>query len=58
MTIGRSLWLLIIIKVVILFAVLKVFFFPDLLSCDYDNDTDRAQAVRESLISRPPARSP
>lgn len=55
MTVGRSLWALIIIKVVILFAVLKVFFFPDLLSRDYDNDADRAQAVRESLTSRPAA---
>lgn len=29
MTIGKSLWLLIIIKVAILFLVLKLFFFPD-----------------------------
>ena len=41
MTVGRSLWLLIIIKLVILFAVLKVFFFPDILSSGY--------AVRSSL---------
>ena len=38
MTVGRSLWLLIIIKLVILFAVLKVFFFPDILSSGYDNE--------------------
>ena len=49
MTVGRSLWLIIIIKLVILFAVLKVFFFPDLLSSNYDNDTDRAEAVRSTL---------
>lgn len=49
MTVGRSLWLIIIIKVVILFAVLKVFFFPDLLGSGYDTDEQRAEAVRSSL---------
>lgn len=49
MTVGRSLWLMIIIKVVILFAVLKVFFFPDLLGSGYDTDEQRAEAVRSSL---------
>lgn len=49
MTVGRSLWLMIIIKLVILFAVLKVFFFPDVLSANYDTDTDRAEAVRSNL---------
>ena len=52
MTVGRSLWLLIIIKLIIIFGVLKLFFFPDILSSDYDNDAERAEAVRESLINR------
>lgn len=52
MTVGRSLWLMIIIKVVILFAVLKVFFFPDLLGSGYDTDEQRAEAVRSSLTGR------
>lgn len=46
---GRRLWLLILIKLFLFFVVLKIFFFPDLLSRDYDNDTDRAQAVRTHL---------
>ncbi len=29
--------------------VFKLFFFPDLLKRDYDNDRDRAQAVRTAL---------
>ena len=49
MTVGRSLWALIIIKLVLFFAVLKLFFFPDILGTEYDNDTDRAAAVRTSL---------
>ncbi len=46
MTVGRYLWALILIKLFILFFVFKLFFFPDLLKRDYDNDRDRAQAVR------------
>lgn len=55
MTVGRSLWLLILIKLFIIFFILKLFFFPDLLSRDYDNDADRADAVRQSMLD--PARS-
>lgn len=29
MTLGRTLWAIILIKIVIIFAVLKLFFFPD-----------------------------
>ena len=39
MTVGKKLWLLIIIKVIIIFAILKVFFFPDILGTNYDTDT-------------------
>lgn len=52
MTVGRKLWLLILIKLFIIFFVFKLFFFPDLLSRDYDNDTDRAEAVRTTLLNR------
>lgn len=31
MTLGRTLWALILIKLFIMFAVLKMFFFPDIL---------------------------
>ena len=49
MTVGRSLWLLILAKLAIFFLILKLFFFPNLLERDYDNDADRARAVRENL---------
>ncbi len=52
MTVGRKLWLLIIIKLFILFFIFKLFFFPDILSRDYDTDAQRAEAVRESLLNR------
>ena len=47
---GRKLWILILIKLFIFFAVLKLFFFPGILSRDYDTDAERAQAVRTNLI--------
>lgn len=52
MTVGRSLWALILIKLFIIFFILRIFFFPDTLGENYDNDTDRASAVRASLIER------
>lgn len=52
MTVGKKLWAIIFIKVAILFLVFKLFFFPDLLKENYDNDDDRARAVAEQLTSR------
>lgn len=49
MTTGRRLWIIILVKLFIMFAILKVFFFPDLLSRDYDSDKDRAAHVRHEL---------
>lgn len=52
MTVGRKLWALIIIKLIIIFGVLKLFFFPDLLKTNYSTDEERADAVRTTLIDR------
>ncbi|MDE7419728.1 MAG: DUF4492 domain-containing protein [Muribaculaceae bacterium] len=52
MTVGRKLWAIIFIKVVILFFVFKLFFFPNILKENYDNDDDRARAVATELTSR------
>lgn len=49
MTVGRRLWLIIIIKLVVMFAILKVFFFPDLLG-QLDSDAARSSAVRSAVI--------
>lgn len=48
MTVGRALWIVIIIKLVVMFAVIRLFFMPDILG-GFDNDTQRAEAVREHL---------
>ena len=52
MTVGRKLWAIIVIKVAILFLVFKLFFFPNILKENYDNDDDRARAVATELTSR------
>lgn len=52
MTIGKTLWMIILVKLFIIFIVLKLFFFPDLLSTQYDTDQERAQAVRTELTDR------
>jgi hypothetical protein len=51
MTIGRALWVVILVKLFIIFFVLKLFFFPNHLSTEYSNDAERAQAVRSALSS-------
>lgn len=51
MTLGRTLWLIILIKLFIMFAILKVFFFPNFLS-DHPTDTDKSNYVGNELIER------
>lgn len=52
MTLGRSLWALILVKLFLIFVIMKLFFFPNLLQRDYDTDEERAQHVREELYKR------
>lgn len=47
MTIGRTLWLIIAIKLVVIFAVLRVFFFQPTL---HGSDEEKADQVRENLL--------
>lgn len=49
MTIGKTLWAIILLKLFIFFAVLKFFFFPDILKRDFDTDEERAGHVRAEL---------
>jgi hypothetical protein len=52
MTVGRTLWLIIIVKVVIFFGIMKLLFFPDLLKTNFDNDSQRADHVRNELLKK------
>lgn len=53
MTVGKTLWLIILVKVFIFFVIMKWLFFPNLLKSNYDNDEDRASHVRNELIKKP-----
>jgi hypothetical protein len=50
---GRTLWLIIIIKLIIIFGFLKLVFYPDLLHSRFDSDTERGAHVLDN-ITRPP----
>ena len=49
MTVGKTLWKIIIIKLVIMFAVLKLFFFPNYLNTNFSTDQQRADYVINQL---------
>jgi uncharacterized membrane protein len=51
MTIGKRLWLIIGIKLFIMFAILKVFFFQDFLSSKFDNDKDKSEYIIEQITN-------
>lgn len=50
MTVGRTLWTIILIKLLVLFLILKLFFFPDILKREYPLVKDRGEHVLEHLI--------
>ena len=47
MTLGRTLWAIILIKLFIMFAILKIFFFPDFLAGK--SPEERSRHVLEQL---------
>jgi hypothetical protein len=46
---GRKVWIIIIIKLFIIFFILKIFFFPNLLKKNYENDAQRSEYVLDQL---------
>ena len=50
MTIGKRLWLIILIKLFIMFVILKVFFFKNFLNSRFDTDQEKSDYVIEQLI--------
>ncbi|MDD4032784.1 MAG: DUF4492 domain-containing protein [Bacteroidales bacterium] len=49
MTLGKTLWVLIILKIFILFFVLRFFFFPDFLKTKFHTEQERGEYVIEQL---------
>ncbi len=50
MTVGRTLWLIIIVKLIVIFVVLKLLFFPDMLTGS--TDAERGAQVLDMLTER------
>lgn len=56
MTLGKTLWLIILIKLFVIFAVLKLFFFPDFIGTRVKNG-DKATFVNSQLERRMPKKA-
>ena len=51
MTVGKTLWTIIIIKLIIMFGILKIFFFPNILKRNFNTDEERSKHVIEQLTN-------
>ena len=51
MTLGRTLWLIIAIKVIVFFVILRFIFFPDYLATKASTDEQKAEYVRQQLVN-------
>ncbi|MGP1350709.1 MAG: DUF4492 domain-containing protein [Hoylesella marshii] len=51
MTLGKTLWTIIIIKLLVMFLVLKLFFFPNFLK-EHAQEGEEAKFVGSELIHR------
>jgi hypothetical protein len=52
MTWGRKLWIVILIKLFIMFAILKIFFFRDDLESRFVSDDEKSGYVIDELTNR------
>jgi hypothetical protein len=51
MDLGKKLWIIILIKLFIMFVVLKIFFFPRYLN-QFDSTSEKEDYVSQELIDR------
>ncbi len=51
MRVGKKLWAIIFIKLFFMFAVLKIFFFPNYLKHNFDTDEQRASHVLQQITT-------
>ena len=54
MTVGKYLWFIILVKLFIMFAILKLFFFKSELS-QYNTQEEKVNHVKVQLIEKAPA---
>ncbi len=52
MRIGKKLWILILVKVFVMFVIVKWLFFPDILQKNFSNDTQRSDYILNQLTTQ------
>jgi hypothetical protein len=52
MTLGKTLWIIILVKLFIMFAILKVFFFPNFLSSKADSKEGKSEYIVNEMEKR------
>ena len=52
MTLGKTLWLIILIKLFIMFAILKIFFFPNFLNSKGNSNEEKANYIITEMTKR------
>lgn len=51
MKLERILWTIAIVKLIIMFLILRPFFFPNFLNSKFDNTESKADYIRQELIN-------
>jgi len=49
MTVGRKLWIIILVKLVVIFIVFRIFFFQDFLDSHFDTQKEKSDYVIDEL---------
>jgi hypothetical protein len=48
---GKRVWIIILIKLFVIFIILKIFFFQDFLQKKYNSDEQKSEYVLDQLIN-------
>lgn len=51
MKLGKVLWTIVIIKLIIMFAILRPFFFPNFLNSKFEDSESKAEYVGQQLTN-------
>ena len=54
MTLGKTLWAIILVKLFVLFAIVKVFILPNHLNSRFDTDAQKSAYVADQLTAAAP----
>jgi len=51
-SLGKKLWIIVIVKLFIMFAILKFVFFPNFLNSNFETEKDKSEYVINSLTNK------